>query len=197
MKRLRLGQFLMLQGILLPSLAIAQNTVIPDTLTLDLDKCIAIALSDNPVIKVADMEIERVDYAKKETLGQLLPSISFGATYNRTLEKQVAYMNMGGFGGMGGGDDGENGDTPPKSRASSKRGPGIKMGLDNSYQAGFTASMPLIAPQLWRTLKLNDSQILQNVENARASRLSLINQVKSAYYALMLAEDSYKVILGT
>ena len=195
MKRLRLGQFLMLQGILLPSLAIAQNTVIPDTLTLDLDKCIAIALSDNPVIKVADMEIERVDYAKKETLGQLLPSISFGATYNRTLEKQVAYMNMGGFGGMGGGDDGENGDTPPKSRASSKRGPGIKMGLDNSYQAGFTASMPLIAPQLWRTLKLNDSQILQNVENARASRLSLINQVKSAYYALMLAEDSYKVIL--
>ncbi len=45
------------------------------------------------------------------------------------------------------------------------------MGLDNSYQAGFNASVPLIAPQLWKTLKLNDSQILQNVEAARASRL--------------------------
>ncbi|MCM1504039.1 MAG: TolC family protein [Muribaculum sp.] len=192
-----IGRLLLLPGILSPFFSAAQNgTVVPDTLILDLDRCISIALSDNPTIKVADMEIERVDYAKKETIGQLLPSINFGATYNRTLEKQVAYMNMGSFGSMGGGSD-ESGSDETVSRASSSssRGPGIKMGLDNSFQAGFTASMPLIAPQLWRTLKLNDSQILQNVENARASRLSLINQVKSAYYTLMLAEDSYKVIL--
>ncbi|MBR3766287.1 MAG: TolC family protein, partial [Muribaculaceae bacterium] len=37
--------------------------------------------------------------------------------------------------------------------------------------------------------------ILQSVETARKSRLDLINQVKSAYYALLLAKDSYKVIL--
>lgn len=192
-----LGRLLMLSGMVCPCISEAQTTVVADTLIFDLDRCLSIALSDNPTIKIADMEIERVDYAKKETIGQLLPSINFGATYNRTLEKQVAYMNMGGFGNIGGGegDSGNGGSDEPVSRASSsKRGPGIKMGLDNSFQAGFSASMPLIAPQLWRTLKLNDSQILQNVENARASRLSLINQVKSAYYALMLAEDSYKVI---
>lgn len=186
----------MLSGVISPYFAVAQTEVARDTLLLDLDRCIAIALNDNPTIKVADMEIDRVDYAKKETIGQLLPSINFGATYNRTLEKQVAYMNMGGFGNMGGGSggDSDNDDQPQSRASSSKRGPGIKMGLDNSFQTGFTASMPLIAPQLWRTLKLNDSQILQNVENARASRLDLVNQVKSAYYALMLAEDSYKVI---
>lgn len=186
----------MLSSVISPYFAVAQTEVARDTLLLDLDRCIAIALNDNPTIKVADMEIDRVDYAKKETIGQLLPSINFGATYNRTLEKQVAYMNMGGFGNMGGGSggDSDNNDQPQSRASSSKRGPGIKMGLDNSFQTGFTASMPLIAPQLWRTLKLNDSQILQNVENARASRLDLVNQVKSAYYALMLAEDSYKVI---
>ncbi len=194
-----IGRLLLLPGILSPLISAAQaNTVEPDTLILDLDRCISIALSDNPTIKVADMEIERVDYAKKETIGQLLPSINFGATYNRTLEKQVAYMNMSSFGSTSGTDSDDGSSDEAVSRASSSsssRGPGIKMGLDNSFQAGFTASMPLIAPQLWRTLKLNDSQILQNVENARASRLSLINQVKSAYYTLMLAEDSYRVIL--
>ena len=69
------------------------------------------------------------------------------------------------------------------------------MGLDNSYAMGFTAAMPIIAPQLWKTLSLSDTQILQNVEAARKSRIDLINQVKAAYYGLLLAEDSYKVIL--
>ncbi len=172
-----------------------------DTLTLSLDQCIAIALSDNPTVKIADMEVTRVDYSKKETIGQLLPAISFGGSYNRMIAKQVAYMNMKGFGSMGGSSEEDASTQSVQSRADGLQESGdggrkgIKMGLDNSYQAGFNASMPLIAPQLWASLKLNDSQILQNIEAARASRLSLINQVKNAYYSLLLAEDSHKVIL--
>ena len=163
---------------------------VADTLSLPLDSCIAIALSDNPTIKVADMEITRMDYSKKETIGQLLPSISFGASYNRTLAKQTMYMNMSR--GLGSSDnDDESEDTPAPSAGSG----GIKVGLDNSYSMGFSASMPLIAPQLWKSLKLSDSQILQTVENARRSRLELVNSVKNAYYTLLLAEDSYRVIL--
>ncbi|MEZ3590653.1 MAG: TolC family protein [Muribaculaceae bacterium] len=165
-----------------------------DTLVLSLDRCIAVALNDNPTIRVADMEIQRVDYSKKEVIGQLLPSVAFGATYNRTLAKQTMYMNMDGFGSMGSGgttgdDEAEQAAAEAKSSAA-KRDNGIKMGLDNSWSMGFTASMPIIAPQLWKTLRLSDSQILQNVESARASRLSLVNQVKSAYYALLLAIES-------
>ncbi len=167
-----------------------------DTLVLSLDRCIEIALSDNPTIKVADMEITRTDYSKKEVLGQLFPTISFGGSYSRTLAKQTMYMNMDGFGGMGGGDSEGDEDAPaedsPMSRGGS--GNGIKVGLDNSYQVGFNASMPLIAPQLWKSLKLSDTQILQNIESARASRLSLVNQVKNAYYPLLLAMDSRDVI---
>ena len=165
------------------SLTVAAQSTSVDTLTLSLDQCLEIALNDNPTIKVADMEIQRVDYAKKETIGQLLPTISFGANYNRMVAKQVAYMNMDNFPGMGGGEEeGGEAETQAASRSKGAGNNGIKMGLDNSYQAGFNASVPLIAPQLWKTLKLNDSQILQNVEAARASRLSLVNQVKSAYY---------------
>ncbi len=206
-----LGTVIVSLAVCVPTHTTAQESTSTDTLTLSLDRCISIALSDNPTIKVADMEIKRVDYSKKEVIGQLLPSINFGATYNRTLAKQVAYMNMDAFKGMGSANSsssntdestGENGESAQAASVSSAgssgsgtRGSGIKMGLDNSYTVGFSASLPIIAPQLWKSLKLSDSQILQNVEAARQSRLSLINQVKTAYYTLLLAEDSYDVIL--
>ena len=184
-------------ALLSPTATSAQGSATPDTLTLSLDQCITIALNENPTIKVADMEIERVDYSKKEVLGQLLPTISFNGQYSRTLEKQTMYMSMGSMGGSGStsSEGSETSDTDAATTSSSSGRTGIKVGLDNSYSVGFSASMPLIAPQLWATLKLSDSQILQSVETARQSRLSLINQVKSAYYALLLAEDSYNVIL--
>lgn len=164
--------------------------------TLTLYECLRIALSDNPTVKVADMEVQRMDYSRIETLSQLLPQISFSGSYNRMLAKQVMYMNMdlGDF-GFGGGEEGEGGEQP-QSRAGKDKGGdgGIKVGLDNSYQVGFSASMPLIAPQLWASLKLSDTQILQAVEQSRSSRLDLVNQIKSAYYALQLAEDSRRVI---
>lgn len=168
-----------------------QTSEIPVSLTLD--DCLRVALSDNPTVHVADMDIKRTDYSKIETLSQLLPQVSFSGAYSRTLAKQVMYMNMDGFGGLGGGENEGEDDKQPSSRASNK-GNGIKVGLDNSYQVGFSASVPLIAPQLWASLKLSDNQILQAVEKSRQSKLELVNQVKNAYYALLLAEDSKQVI---
>jgi outer membrane protein TolC len=177
-------------------LIIAYTTVSANGATpLTLDDCLEIALSTNPTIKVADMEITRMDYSRKETLGQLLPSISFGGTYNRTLAKQVTYMNLDAFGSMGGSDtDGESAETTTESSSKGGNDSGFKVGLDNSYSLGFSASMPLIAPQLWKTLNLSESRIMQAVEQARTSRLNLINQVKTAFYMLLLAQDSKDVI---
>ena len=168
---------------------------------LTLDDCLRIALSESPVIKVADMDIVRVDYSKKNVLAELLPQVSFGGQYSRMLAKQVAYMNMKNFGSMGGGSastpDGDGDDsatTPDQSQTQTAGQRGIKMGLDNSFQLGFSAQMPLVAPQLWASMKLSDAQILQSWEQARASRLDLVAQVKKAYYTLLLAYDSKKVI---
>ncbi len=137
-----------------------------DTISLNLDECIRIALNENPTIKVADMEIERVDYSKKETIAQLFPEISFAGSYSRTIKKQTMAM----------------------------MGQTIQIGSDNSYSAGFSASLPIIAVQLWKSLKLSDDQILINVEKARESRLSLINQVENAYYGILYAQDALKVL---
>lgn len=173
-----------------PMLACAENV------KLSLDECLAIALSDNPTVKVADMEVQRLDYSKKEVIGQLLPTIDFGANYNRTLEKQTMYMNMDGFGDFGGaGDgDGENGEVSSRTRAGGGGDGGIKVGLDNSWSLGFQASLPLIAPQLWKSVAVSDTQILRSLEAAQQSRQNLVDQVKSAYYGLLLAQDSRIVI---
>lgn len=159
----------------------AQNPV------LSLDQCLSIALDKNPTVRVADMEVERMDYSKKDVLGQLLPAVDFGANYSRMLAKQVMYMNMDAFGGAAGGDD-------AAADENSSRNNGIKMGLDNSWSLGFNASLPVIAPQLWKSLSISDAQILRSLEASRQSKQALVNQVKSAYYALLLANDSKEVI---
>ena len=60
----------------------------PQVLTLE--QALEIALSDNVAVKVADKEIERAEYAKKGTYAALFPQIDASASFQRTIEKQVA-----------------------------------------------------------------------------------------------------------
>lgn len=141
-----------------------------DTLRLSRQDCVAIALNESQTQKVADLEVKKMDYSKKEVLANLFPSIDFTGAYQRSIELQSMSMNMGGM-------------TQT-----------IKMGTDNNWNLGFSASMPLINASLWKSIGISDTQILQSLESARASRLDLVNNVNKAYYALLLAIDSREVI---
>lgn len=150
--------------------ALMSGEVMAESLTLSRQECIEIALSTSPVIKVADMEIDRMEYAKSESRAGLFPTIDFQAAYQRSIELQTIRMDMGG--------ESQN----------------LKMGSDNTWNFGFNVSLPLIAPQLWKSINLSQTQILNAVESARASRLDLVNQVNQAYYALLLAKASQEVV---
>ncbi len=54
---------------------------------VDLSEALRIALSDNPTIRIADMEIQRQDYVKKETWGNLLPQVSASGAYQNAVIK--------------------------------------------------------------------------------------------------------------
>lgn len=157
---------------LLPAPRTVIAPVLPDSLpTLSLKQCLEIALSDNPTVRVADMEVKKADYSRRETLGSLIPSIDFGGSYQRSIELQSMKMNMGG------------------------QSQSIKMGTDNNWNFGFQASMPLIAPQLWKSIDMTQTQILKAMESARESRIDLEANVKKAYYSLLLAIASKEVLL--
>lgn len=172
---------LMAASVALASTAVAQTT------TLTLDDAVRIALSDNPTVKVADSEITKQEYAKKGTLANLMPTLDFSAGYNRTLKKQVMYMgDMKGFGG--GSSEGTEG--AEGTEAASAMRDGIKVGMDNTWSAGFALSLPLVNAQLWKQLSISADDVELAVEKSRQSRISMVSQVKQAYYAVMLAEAS-------
>ena len=137
---------------------------------LSREKCIEIALQDNPTVKIADMEITKVDYAKKETLASVFPAIDFSMAYQRSIELQTIRMDFGG------------------------QSQNLKMGSDNTWNMGFSASLPLIAPTLWKAIDISDVQILATLEEARSSKLTLVDNINKAYYALMLAIASKEVL---
>ncbi|MFA6913436.1 MAG: TolC family protein, partial [Proteiniphilum sp.] len=72
----------------------------PDSLWVDLPTALNIALSENPTVKVADMEITKKQYAKKSAYGALLPQLDIIGQYQRAIKRQTVYFDEGfGFGG--------------------------------------------------------------------------------------------------
>ena len=67
-------------------------------LHLSLNQAIEIALSDNPTIKVADLEIERYDYVYKQTVSSLYPQLSVSGQYSLAIRNQQMAEGLS-FGG--------------------------------------------------------------------------------------------------
>lgn len=156
------------------------QTVSSDSiLNLDLRQALEIALSESPIVKIADSEIQKQEYAKKGVLANLMPQLDFSFNYNRTIKKQVMYL-----GSMGG----EQTDGPKK---------GIPVGLNNSWSTGFQANLPIISAPLWKQLSISADEVELAIEKSRSSKLTLTKNVKQAFYSVLLAEDSYSVFKET
>ena len=177
----------------------AESSETPVVITLE--QALEIALSENVSVKVADMEIRRTEYAKKGSYAALFPQIDASGAYQRTIKKQVMYMDfdMSSLGGMGGGSQ-EGGETEipdgveiPESGASSPAGGGLEVGRWNTWSAGVSAAMPLVNAQLWKSLKISGLDVELAVEKARSSRLDMVTQVKNAYFATLLAKEAFDV----
>lgn len=136
-----------------------------EPIVLTLEQALEIALSDNPTVKIADQTIETKKYAKKGTYAALWPEISASATYQRYIEKPSFHI----------------------------MGQTMKMGTTNNMSGGFQAAMPVVNAQLWKSLKLSALDVELAVEQARSSRIDMVEQVSKAFYQVLLAKDSYDV----
>ena len=149
----------------------AQQEVAPSvgTLEIDLAKALEIALAENPTMKVADEEIELKKVADREAWQNLLPTLSADLTLSHSIQVAAIKTQMGEF----------------------------KMGMDGSTTAmgALSLQLPLFAPAVYQNMKLTKEDIQLAEEKARGSRLDLVKQVTKAYYAALLAKDSYEVML--
>jgi outer membrane protein TolC len=134
-----------------------------DILTLDLPKALEIALSTNPTIKTAEMEVERFDYVRKEAMGNHLPTLAVGGQFAFNIVKQ-------------------------------EMAKGMSLGADMSAAATADLTIPLFAPAIYSTMKMSRMQQELAVEQARSSRITMVNSVKKAFYQILLLENSYAVL---
>lgn len=189
---------------------------------LTLEDAIRVALDSSVTVKVADMEVERTEYARRGSYASLLPQVNGTGSYQRTIKKQVMYMGGGsdddgsGSGGSGGGMAGMMAGvvdpimyyinqliaqtgvtiapyTPAPSTSTSSSDGGIEVGRLNTYSAGISASMPLVNAQLWQSLAISADQVELAVEKARESRLGTVTSVKQAFYAVLMAKEAFEV----
>ncbi|MEE1322700.1 MAG: TolC family protein [Bacteroidales bacterium] len=153
----------------------AQAPESSQTLELDLETALTIAHDNNPTIKIAELEIERVDYAKRETLGNLLPSLSASGQYTNNIMKSVMFMPES-FSAMMGGQK------------------YMEIGYKNSYTATVSAALPIVNFALWEQIKSKQNEIDIIIEKSRASKIDMTKQVKDAYFAVLLAKNSLNVL---
>ena len=158
---------------------------------LTLEQALQIALTENASVRVADLEIQRTGYARKGSYAALFPQIDGSGSYQRTIKKQVMYMDFDMSSMMGGG--GSTDASASEGAASSRSSDGFEVGRWNTWSAGVSASMPLVNAQLWKSLKISDQDVELAVEKARASRLETVTQVKKAYFTVLLAKEACNV----
>lgn len=160
-------KMMLIVGTMLSALSFLPGQAQEAPLVLTLEQALEIALSENPTVKVAEQEIEKTEYARKGAYAALFPQIDFSASYDRTIKKQVMYF--------------DNQSVP--------------VGTDNNYSLGFSAAMPLVNAQLWKSLDISALDVELAVEQARSSKIDMVNQVKKSFFAVLLAKDSYEVFL--
>jgi len=145
----------------------AQNSA--DTLRLTIENALEIAMSDNLNIKIADAELERVDYLKQENWYALLPSLNASGQYSNNIMKPVFFSDF--F-------------------------PGGKMEVGSTHSYTLTGAMqvPIFSMALYKNIQLSELELKAALESARTTKLDLIQQVKNSFYGVVMMKESIRVL---
>jgi len=157
--------FALLAIVVSGSFASAQS----EMLRLTLDDALRIAMDENLSVKIADEEIARVNWLKKENWYMLLPSATGNAQYTNNILKPVFFSDF--F-------------------------PGGKMevGSTHSYAVNGTVQVPLLSMTLFKSIQLSEIDMKAALESARSTKIDLIMQVKNSFYGILMLEESLDVL---
>lgn len=145
------------------------NEFAGEQLVLTLETALQLALDQNLTVKIADQEINRVDWLKKENWYALLPAVNGGGQYTNNVLKPVFFSDF--F-------------------------PGGKMevGSTHSYAITGTLQVPLLSIPLFKNIELSEIELKSALESLRNTKIELVAQVKNSFYGILMMEESLKVL---
>ena len=150
-------------------------------LALTLEQAVRLALDKSPSLQAVRLGSDEAKVNARKTRAGLLPSVSLTGSYSYMLKKQKVYF---------GGED----DMPGSPMGGLFPSDGIEMGQKHTLQGGIAAGMPIIAPQLWASLKLDAKAVELAEQKARSSQVALEAEVKKSYLAVLLAKESLQAL---
>jgi outer membrane protein TolC len=142
-----------------------------DTLHLSVDQAVELAIQQNLMQKVTELELQKKQEKVKEYMAALYPTIKASGSYTRNLKLPVIFMPAG-----------------------SPFGPTLTIGSDNSYSASVSASMPLFVYNIFESIKLGQKDVEISQEKLRESKIDLAANIKKTYYNILLLRNSLNVI---
>ena len=144
-----------------------------DTLFIDLEDAMAIAREHNPTLEVARLDIESAEVGVQEVRSSYLPSLNVSGSYNRNIKRPVIFLP----------DDSPFGD-----------GGAIEVGSENSFMGVLATEMPLVNLGLNRSLRVARMEKTLAGEQFRGSKLELDHNVQVAFFDVLLAKESKRVM---
>lgn len=142
-----------------------------NTMKLDLEKAIQIALEKNADLKIASMEVNKSEEKLREVRSGLFPKLDLSGQYQRYIEKPVIFL-------------------PPGSPF----GTTLEIGSDNSFNAGVSLSIPLFAWSLYEGIGLSSDALKITQQNYRSVKNKIVGDVKKAFLTVILTRETKDVI---
>ncbi len=172
MRSLRFVRVLVLTTLALAQLASGQEKTVQEQapLTLTLDTAIAMALTQNRDLLIAEQDRLKADAQVGEAQSGAFPQINIGGQYSRNIKKQVMFIPPGSF-------------INPTDETMM-----FTIGSDNSYQMAAQLVQPLFNRKVGVALQVAKTWRELTDQSYKATEQDVRRQVKKSFYLVLLAK---------
>ena len=164
-------------GFLIPALPLAaQTSTEPEVYSLA--RALQVALANSQTIKDTEMDLVRAQQQVREAWSSVLPDIRGSASYTRNVLQQQLFLPAAFF----------DPNAPPGELVA------VKVGQDNSWQAGLTATQPIFEYTAVVGLGAAGRFKALQRERVRGTAQEVVTAVRIAYFNVLLADENVRLI---
>jgi outer membrane protein len=141
-----------------------------DTLTLTLDRALALALERNRDMMIADQDLQKADAQIQEAWSGALPTVSLAGNYTRNIKLPVLFL-------------------PPNTAFNpSSQTQTLELGSTNAYVGSLTFAQTLFSWRVGTALDIAHTYKDYSQQSYKSTKDDVILSVKRAFYAVLFSQ---------